>query len=175
MDEPKKVVVNYVDKKKFYDALVDYKAACAASPDNIPRVPEYIGSCYIKIANGVMRRPNFSQYSWRDEMVSDAIEICLKYTKTFDPSKSDNPFGYFSRACWNAAVVRIKQENRQSKIKRDLISSADFETYTLQAIDEGDEFVIDLNEFLTSIGTDSTPVEITNEVEQPGGLSEFTE
>lgn len=144
--------VNYIDKEVFYDALVKYREDCRANPDNIPRVPEYIGECFIKIANGLASAPNFAGYSFRDDMTGEAVETCLRYVKSFDPDKSKQPFSYFTQCCWYVFIGRITAEKKQSKIKRALIQYADFETYALQAQDEGGEFAVDMNEFLMSLG-----------------------
>jgi hypothetical protein len=149
--------VNYIDKEEFYNALVAYKEACKLSPDDIPRVPPYIGMCFIKIANGLASAPNFAGYSFRDDMVGEAIETCLRYVKSFDPEKSKQPFSYFTQCCWYVFIGRIQAEKKQTKLKRALVQYADFDTYALQAQDEGGEFAVDMNEFLLSLGPEEEP------------------
>jgi hypothetical protein len=148
---------HYIDNKAFYAALKDYRAACDANPDDIPRVPEYIGECIVKIATGLAKRPNFAGYSWRDEMIGDAIETCLKYVKSFDPERSTSPFGYFTTTCWYSFIGRIATEKKQSKIKRALVSSAGFDTFSLQEQDGDGEYTLQLNDFINSLG-DEEPI-----------------
>lgn len=149
-----KAPVHYVDKAQFYQALVDYRDACRASPDDIPRVPEYVGECLLKIATGLSYAPNFSRYSFRDEMVGEAVETCLRYVKSFDPEKSAQPFSYFTQCCWYVFIGKIQNEKKQTKIKKALVRHADVDTYTLQAQDEGGEYAVGIQEFLLSLGPD---------------------
>lgn len=165
---------HYINNTEFYNALKDYKAACDASPDDIPRVPEYIGSCIVQIAEGLAKRPNFSGYSWRDEMIGDAIETCLKYVRSFDPEKSNSPFGYFTTTCWYSFIGRITNEKKQGKIKRALIMNAGFDTFSLQGHDEDGEFTMQLTEFMNSLGDDEK-VEKIARAQAPGALEDFLE
>lgn len=163
--------VEYVNKEAMYAALQEYKIACKANPDNIPRVPEYIGECIVKIAEGMAKRPNFNRYSWIDDMKGDGIETCLKYVKSFDPEKSKNPFGYFSQVVWYSFISRIQSEKKQSKIKREIVRHANFDTMTLQEHDSDGEFTANINEFLASIGDDA-PVDVPTPKAVPKGKLE---
>lgn len=157
--------IEYVNNADFYQALVEYKKLCNESPDNIPPVPRYIGECLLKIATNLARRPNFAGYSWRDDMIGDAIETCLKYVKSFDPEISKSPFGYFTQTCWYSFIGRITQEKKQSKIKRELVRYANFDSFSLQGHDEDGEFTMQLQDFLTGIGDDTQdPAPPTKEV-----------
>lgn len=151
--EPRKTI-EYVNNADFYAALVEYKKLCVASPDDIPTVPRYIGECLLKIATNLARRPNFAGYSWRDDMIGDAVETCLKYVKSFDPELSKSPFGYFTQCCWYSFIGRITLEKKQSKIKRELVRYANFDSFSLQGHDEDGEFTMQLQDFLTGIGDD---------------------
>lgn len=110
----------YINNQDFLNALVDYKEKVKESKDlNIdkPRIPNYIGECFLKIANNLAKRPNFYSYTYKDEMISDAIENCLMYFENFDPNKSSNPFAYFTQICWYAFIRRIDKEKKQQYIK----------------------------------------------------------
>ena len=90
---------HYVDNAKFYEALVQYRAACEAHegwPETYPQVPNFIGESIVAIATNLAYRPNFNGYSWRDEMIGDAIENCLRYVKSFDIDNYKNPHAYFT-------------------------------------------------------------------------------
>ena len=153
---------NYLDNEEFYAALVEYKQQCdLAGPDNAPRVSNYIGDCIIKIATGMARRPNFSGYSWKDEMIGDAIETCLKYIDKFDTANYKNPHAYFSQCCWYCFIGRITLEKKQMRIKRALVNYANVDTMSLQEHDDG-EFVTNLNDFITSLGNDEAEAKKDN-------------
>ena len=112
---------NYINKKDFLDALVAYKSDCAATtsqglPD--PLMPNYIGECFKKIAEGVCKNWRFSRYTYKEEMISDGIMNCLLYFRNFDPEHPKaNPFGYFSMYAFNAAKQRINIEKDEQYVK----------------------------------------------------------
>ena len=93
--------------------------------DPKPRVTEYIGECFLLIAERLSTRPNFINYPFRDDMIGDAIENCLMYASNFDPEKSSNPFAYFTQITYFAFLRRIKKEKDQDKIKYKLMEAAD--------------------------------------------------
>jgi len=111
---------NYVNNPDLLQALIDYREACKEaedSGDKIPQVPEYIGKCILLIAQRLATKPNFSGYSYKEEMISDGIENCLQYIHNFDPEKSSNPFAYFTQIIWFAFLRRIQKEKKQTYIK----------------------------------------------------------
>ena len=92
--------VHYVDNKEFLRAMVEFKEKCKVAIENEedqPPVSNYIGECFLKIATHLSYRPNFINYTYRDEMISDGIENCLQYVANFNPEKSNNPFAYFTQ------------------------------------------------------------------------------
>lgn len=111
---------NYVNNKDLLQALIDYRNACKEaeeSGDRNPQVPEYVGKCILLIATRLATKPNFSGYSYKEEMISDGIENCLQYIHNFDPDKSQNPFAYFTQIIWYAFLRRIQKEKKQTYIK----------------------------------------------------------
>jgi hypothetical protein len=112
----KKVKIDYINNTDFYDALVEYKSKCVPGSPK-PKVPEYIGECFMKIAENLAKRPNYFGYSFKDEMILDAIENMLLYCHNFDPKKSSNPFAYFTQIAWYAFLRRIAKEKKQQYIK----------------------------------------------------------
>lgn len=109
----------YIDNKKFLAALRDYdRILHAPRPDGSPppRIPEYIGSCFLLIAENVSMKSNFYGYSYREEMVSDAVLNCIKYVSSFDVSK-ENPFAYFTTVCVNSCINRINIEEKKQYLK----------------------------------------------------------
>ena len=113
-------VKHYVNNADFLKALIDYKTACDAAKlegKDDPIVPNYIGECFLKIANHLSRKPNFISYSFREEMVCDGIENCIMYFRNFDPTKSSNPFAYFTQIIYFAFLRRIQKEKKQLYVK----------------------------------------------------------
>jgi DNA-directed RNA polymerase specialized sigma24 family protein len=106
---------HYVNNKDFYEAIVSYKAKLKENPNT--RVPDYIGQCILAICTKLSTKPNFIGYSFRDEMIADAIENCIGSVDGFDPEKSSNPFAYFTQIAWNAFIRRIQKEKKQQYIK----------------------------------------------------------
>ena len=106
---------HYVNNKDFLDAIIAYKKSCDLSRDKgkqIPVIPNYIGECIFHMANRLARRPNFSGYSFKEDMIMDGVENCLKYIEKFDPEKSNNPFAYFTQVIWFAFLQRIAKEKK---------------------------------------------------------------
>ena len=111
---------HYINNPDFLKALIEYKAACKEAKKNKkpdPAIPNYIGECFMKIAEGLSHKPNFINYTYRDEMMSDGIENCLQYFNNFDPSKSKNPFAYFTQVIYFAFLRRIQKEKKQLYVK----------------------------------------------------------
>jgi hypothetical protein len=111
---------HYVKNEDFLNALIDYRAQCQEAKKNKlkePPIPNYIGECFLKIADHLSRKPNFVSYSFRDEMIADGIENCLMYFRNFDPDKSKNPFAYFTQIIYFAFLRRINKEKKQLYVK----------------------------------------------------------
>lgn len=111
---------NYIDNEKFLNEMIAHrknvkKAVRLKEPK--PRLPEYVGECFMKIAENLSHKPNFLSYSFRDEMISDAIENCVMYADNFDPEKSSNPFAYFTQIVYYAFLRRIQREKKQLYVK----------------------------------------------------------
>ena len=136
----KKVTQHYVDNKKFLEAMVIYKDKVSSAKENNrkkPDVTNYIGECFLKIANHLSYRPNFINYTYRDDMISDGIENCLQYMSNFEPNKSTNPFAYFTQIIYYAFIRRIQKEKKQQQVKQKLIANAGVENIMDQL--EGDD------------------------------------
>ena len=119
---------HYIDNKEFFAEMVKWKTLvidAEESGDPKPPVTEYIGQCFLLIAERLSTRPNFVNYPFRDEMVGDAIENCLMYAANFDPEKSKNPFAYFTQITYYACLRRIQREKKQDTIKYKLMEAAD--------------------------------------------------
>ena len=150
MSRTKKKSEHYVDNKKFLQAMIEYKDKCDKAEKRKrkhPPVTNYIGECFLKIANGLSYRPNFINYTYRSEMVSDGIENCLQYIHNFDPDKSNNPFAYFTQIIYYAFIRRIQKEKKQITIKQRMIQESNYDDLALQP-GEDREFKNQFTEFL---------------------------
>ncbi len=121
---------HYVNNKEFLEAITVYRNKVIASKEKgeqKPRVPEYIGSCFLKIATHLSYRPNFVNYMFKDDMICDGIENCLQYIDNFDPEKSSNPFAYFTQIIYFAFLRRIQREKKQLDIKTRILEKSGFD------------------------------------------------
>ena len=111
---------HYVDNKKLYQSIVEYRKICKEK-DEVgeirPPIPTYIGHCMLMIANRLATKPNFANYSYKDEMISDGIENCVCYFDNYNPDRYDNPFAYFTQIIYFAFLRRIQKEKKQLYIK----------------------------------------------------------
>ena len=121
---------HYVDNKKFLEELVKYRKRVHVAKERglkKPRITEYIGECFLKIATHLSYRPNFINYMYKEDMIGDGIENCVQYIDNFDPAKSSNPFAYFTQIVYYAYLRRISKEKRQMDIKDKLIEKKGFD------------------------------------------------
>ncbi len=144
---------HYVNNKDFLHAIVQYKNRVEKAKENgdpKPPVGEYIGGCFLKIAQHLSYKPNFVNYMFKDDMIGDGIENCITYIDNFDPAKSSNPFAYFTQIIYYAFLRRIQKEKKQVDIKNKMIEKSGYsEVFT------GDEY-----------GCDSSYEQIKNSLEQ---------
>ena len=111
---------HYVDNSKLLEVMSEYREQYLIAKDNDiepPPIPDYAGECFLKIAEKLSHRPNFINYAFREEMVSDGIENCVMYANNFNPEKSQNPFAYFTQIIYYAFLRRIEKEKKQLYIK----------------------------------------------------------
>ena len=112
--------IHYVDNKKLNLAMTAFVAKCKEAEEAgepRPKIPEYIGECIYKIATRLATNRNFSSYSYKDEMIADGIEVCIRYLHNFNPEKSNNPFSYFTQIIYYAFLQRISKEKKQAYIR----------------------------------------------------------
>ena len=121
MAKRKKVAkAHYVDNALFLEEMIEYKRQYHISKSNdeeLPIISEYLGSVFLKIAQRLSFRPNFINYAFKNDMISDGIENCLHYIHNFNPDKSSNPFAYFTQIIYYAFIRRIQKEKKQLYIK----------------------------------------------------------
>ena len=141
---PKAEREHYVNNREFSQAVVDYVTGVKKSlsegkdPD---RIPEYIGRCFLRIAEGLSHKPNFVRYTYREEMVMDAVENCIKAIMNYNieaatRTGSPNAFAYFTQICYYAFLRRIMKEKKQQDIKFRYIEHAGIEDFMTNSEDE---------------------------------------
>ena len=140
----KKKSEHYVNNKELLEALIVYRAKVADSFREIngreptkadrsqqwpskPPITNYLGECFLKIATHLSYKPNFVNYMFRDDMISDGIENCVQYIHNFDPEKSKNPFAYFTQIIHYAFLRRIQKEKKQLEIKNKILEKTGFD------------------------------------------------
>ncbi len=135
---------NYVDNKRLYAEMIKYTRAYNEARKNgeePPKASNYIGECIWLIANRLSTNRNFIGYTYRDEMIGDAIENCLRYLHNFDPDKSTNPFAYFTQIMYYAFLRRIEKEKKQTYIKyKSMENSIAMNTLVEMAPDDQSQF-----------------------------------
>lgn len=122
--------VHYVNNKDFLYALIQYKKEIKEAEergDPKPRITNYLGECFLKIATHLSFKPNFVNYIFKDDMISDGIENCIQYIHNFDPEKSQNPFAYFTQIIHYAFLRRIQKEKKQLEIKNKILERTGFD------------------------------------------------
>ena len=120
---------HYVNNKEFLHALIAYREDVALAEIQgrpKPVIPRYIGDCFLKIANHLSFKPNFVNYMFKEDMISDGIENCVQYIHNFNPQKSQNPFAYFTQIIHYAFLRRIQREKRQLEIKNKIIERSGY-------------------------------------------------
>ena len=134
----KKKSEHYVNNKELLAALIDYRAQVAVAETkglSKPRISNYLGECFLKIATHLSYKPNFVNYMFRDDMISDGIENCVQYIHNFDPNKSKNPFAYFTQIIHYAFLRRIQKEKKQLEIKTKIIEKTGYDE--VMVVDDG--------------------------------------
>ena len=127
---PKARSEHYVNNKQLLEALIVYKSKVKEALENEkpkPRITNYLGECFLKIATHLSYKPNFVNYMFREDMISDGIENCVQYINNFDPEKSRNPFAYFTQIIHYAFLRRIQKEKKQMEIKNKILEKTGYD------------------------------------------------
>ncbi len=143
---------HYVDNKALYASLCVWKDEMKNAEEGVfVPVPDFVALSIMKISENLTRRYNFSGYTatWKEEMVGDAIEHCLRYVKNFDTEKYKNPHAYITRICFNAFVQRIKKERQDTAIKYKVFLS-DSSNYAIEGEETDFDFLQQMLERVNS-------------------------
>ncbi len=141
---------HYVDNKKLYQAIVEYRKLvkeCEQDNKEKPPIPRYVGDCMLLIAKRLSTKPNFVNYPYREEMISDGIENCVCYFDNYNPDRYDNPFAYFTQIIYFAFLRRIQKEKKQLYVKHKALENSILfnEMFDQSELDDGD-FKISTND-----------------------------
>lgn len=139
----RKKSIHYVNNSDFSTAVVEYveRVEKARKEDTkIPTVPDYIAQCFLRIAEGLSHKANFIRYTYREEMVMDAVENCLKAIGNYNLEAATrtgkpNAFAYFTQITWYAFLRRITKEKKQQEIKIKYLTKSGIDSF----IDIGSE------------------------------------
>ncbi len=157
MARQKRKSIHYVDNAKFSSAVVDYCTIVESAKkqkEEIPKVPDYIAHCFLRIAEGLSHKANFIRYTYREEMVMDAVENCLKAIGNYNleaatRSGKPNAFAYFTQITWYAFLRRIAKEKKQQDIKMKYLTSSGIEEFIVNT--EGSESTHVVGAFVDSL------------------------
>jgi len=168
----------YVNNADFLAALIEYKEGCKLAKKNKtspPAIPNYIGECFMKIAEGLSHKPNFINYTYRDEMISDGIENCLMYFDNFDPAKSKNPFAYFTQIIYFAFLRRISKEKKQTYVKYKATEQLGvLDEFEMMELEDGTTRQFELYDNIAEfIGTYEDAKKAKKTVKKPKGIEKF--
>ena len=135
---------HYVNNKEFLAAIIEYKKSirdAEAAGEPKPRITNYLGECFLKIATHLSYKPNFVNYMFKDDMICDGIENCVQYINNFNPEKSKNPFAYFTQIIHYAFLRRIQKEKKQLEIRQKIIERSGFdEVFVADESDKSSEY-----------------------------------
>ena len=154
---------HYVDNKKFLVAMTEWRLKydkAEKAKRKQPAVTNYIGECFLKIANHLSYRPNFINYTYRDDMISDGIENCLQYMSNFNPNKSNNPLAYFTQIIYYAFIRRIQKEKKQQDVKAKLIANSGAEMMMDSLVGDDAQYKNQMLDFLQKNVKESDKKEI---------------
>ena len=132
---------HYVNNKEFLAALIRHRENIEIAEiqgKDKPVIPRYIGECFLKIATHLSFKPNFVNYMFKEDMISDGIENCVQYIHNFNPEKSQNPFAYFTQIIHYAFLRRIQKEKKQLEIKNKILEKTGYEqVFERDTLDDG--------------------------------------
>ena len=179
MAKDAKKKVHYINNKEFSHAVVDYVTLANKAKEKekpIPIVTDYIATCFMKIAEGLSHRPNFIRYTYRDEMVMDGVENCLRAInnykiETATRTGKPNAFSYFTQIVYFAFIRRITKEKKQQEIKMRFIEKMGIEDFTAMGMDESGAqetmaYVDKLRERISVIRTKDTAIKKFAKIEK---------
>lgn len=128
---------HYVNNAEFSQSVVDYVQEvreAKANGNTLPVVPDYIAGCFLRIAEGLSHKSNFIRYTYREEMVMDAVENCLKAIENYNLEAATrtgkpNAFAYFTQISWFAFLRRIAKEKKQQDVKFKFLEQSGIEAF----------------------------------------------
>jgi hypothetical protein len=102
--------VHYVNSREFEEEIRAYYTT--------GNVSQKLGESLMKIAHGLSYAPNFINYSYKDDMIGDAIVKMFSAIRNqkFRLDSGFSPFSYFTTIAFHAFINRIKKENKHHAV-----------------------------------------------------------
>ena len=179
MAKTKRASIHYVNNKDFSGAVVEYCTIVKKAKEvegKLPIVPDYIATCFLKIAEGLSHKSNFIRYTYREEMVMDAVENCLRAIGNYNIETATrtgrpNAFSYFTQICYFAFIRRITKEKKQQDIKFRFIERMGVEDFVAMGMDnqgaaETQAYVDTLRERISQVKTKDAAIKEFAKVEK---------
>lgn len=137
MGKSKRASIHYVNNADFSQAVVEYVQSVNKAKEEgkpLPIVTDYIAQCFLRIAEGLSHKSNFIRYTYREEMVMDAVENCLKAIENYNIEAATrtgkpNAFAYFTQITWYAFIRRIAKEKKQQDVKLKYLTASGIENF----------------------------------------------
>jgi DNA-directed RNA polymerase specialized sigma24 family protein len=124
----------YVDNKELFSEIMDFKKTSEMS--------ERLGEMLLSVADNFVTKGSFSGYTWKDDMVAEAVLTCVKYLKNFNPQKTENAFAYVTQICRNSFITFIKKQNKHYEVKDQLCSAIERRDETLFESENGLDYTL---------------------------------
>ena len=188
----KKKSEHYVNNKELLEAMIVYRSKVAKARELFiekydteppksgpwegkPRIPNYLGDCFLKIATHLSYKPNFVNYMFREDMISDGIENCVQYIHNFNPERSQNPFAYFTQIIYFAFLRRIGKEKKQQYVKYKATEQYGIlDEFEMMEFEDGTTKQFELYDNISVfIETYETANKKKKEIKKPKGLENF--
>lgn len=181
---------HYVNNRELLEAATRYRISYDEWRDSDftiakPPIPDDLAGMIIKICERTVYSPDFIGYPHlREDMVADAISVCMVYAHNFDPnaetrSGTPNPFAYYTQFARNAYIHRIVKEQQQYKTKVKWVQSEEMADQVSEIFENVDDLDLNSSNVLTLVRSyydAELPNEPTKKVEeQPKEKEEYIE
>lgn len=101
----------YVSKKEMMDELIKYNETKIIS--------DSLGVMFQKIATRYSSKPNLCGYTYREDMISDAVERMISQIDSFNVNHpAANPFAYFTKVAYHQFWLHLNKEKKFRDLKK---------------------------------------------------------
>ena len=85
------------------------------------QISDKLGRMFMIMSRRIATKPNFSGYSYKEEMIGNGVVACCGALHKFDPDKSTNTFAYYTSIIHNAFIQILNKEKKQQDIRDALL------------------------------------------------------